>query len=333
MELKGTLDEHKVPDLLQALAALAQSGVLQLWERSGAHAEVGLERGIPRWCRCQHLDGEEALLACLFWREGHYQLEASGGAASGGNFPANWQLPHFLLRAMYVVDELEKRRSLVPAPETPLSLSSAEKVEDAFGCGLDKVLDALHTSPGITPSKLEQTLPLAPVKIRLALALLVENRILNVSLPPPAADSSDRHSLWWSRLVAKFGGGLRVAILGNRTDHREVFFELVSVVSRKLKVQSPWVSFSSTGPSFARFQPPAGGVLSVCWLPQGSEECFSLAATQDLVVSVGGDTSCGDKLKVLGIPVRSIGSGEQLAKQFLQLLEEEGIARDGDARV
>lgn len=328
MELSGRLGEHFLPDLLQGLSAFGRSGHLHLEDDRGVTAQIGFERGQPRWAVCGHRAGEEAVLACLFWQAGQFLFREGGEMAvphPQALLPPGWDLTRFLLRAMYLADELEKRRPLVPGRADPLEVGVSEPPEDPFQVGVAEVYAYVNEHQPITREQLERALPLAPIAVRLALAWLVERGALKAPRRETRSESSDRHSRWWAQLASRYGGSFRVLIaVPQQLCTRETLSRLVSFLSTKLKASDPWISFSSSGPSFVRFRPPGGGVLSLCCLPigrdNGNRDCLAFTATQDLVVALGDvDSWCVETARGFGKPVKVFRSLDELLESFTTL--------------
>lgn len=318
MELSGDLARQKLPDLLQGLVAFRQDGVLEVFESRGLNAEIGLARGEVRWARHRHWRGEEALLACIFWSEGWYRFQTRQEAIpEDARLPEDWKLTPFLLHAMYLADELDKRQLLVPPPVTPLLLHKPFSGPDPFGCGLEQVLAALQGPVPVTLQRLEDTLPLAPVKVRLAVAYLVEERALPSPSSEAAMGSSHRHSRWWARVAARYGGRFRLLVLAEGTiAQQEALAKVVGYLTEKLKVKDPWVSHSANGPSFARLSVPAGGIFSLTLISTESMDAIDrlgLAIGHDMVAGVGeGTVKCLEKFGLLGVQTKAFGSVEEL---------------------
>lgn len=318
MELVGDLVRQKLPDLLQGLAAFRQDGVLEVTDPGGLRAEIGLAAGGVSWARLRHWRGEEALLACLFWREGSYRFR--GGVAEGpedARLPEGWNLTAFLLEAVYLADELEKHRRLVPPPAAPLALQQPFSGEDPFGCGVDRVVAALEGAGPVTLQHLEETLPLAPVKVRLAVAYLVEQGCLPPFPTKPRSESSDRYSSWWTRLHARYRGRFRLLVLVDGVfTNLESFSQVVAFLAKKLNTPDPWVSFSPKGPSFARLKGTEGGVLSLTFISCEAADDMDLVGLgigQNWVVGVGSRAQkCLTKLQSLGVPTAGFATVDEL---------------------
>lgn len=179
----------------------------------------------------------------------------------------------FLIRALFLADELERRRPRVPAADAPLTLADVGPVEDPCGRELPAVAKALRRQPGITRGELEASLLLAPVKVRLALALFAEAG----ASPSPRAEQrrqappADRLSGQAPRY--EVGGTVRVLVLGQeRFFAADQFYSLADSLKARLGAPPPWTSYVPSGPSFIRLRPAGGGAPDrlVCSLGTGT---------------------------------------------------------------
>jgi hypothetical protein len=150
-----------------------------------------------------------------------------------------------------------------------LFLSPAASLpEDDGTCDLGLLFEMLSTNPGLTCAELEHRLPLAPVKVRLGLALLAEAGGLigpKARSETPAAGPASGD--WWQALMERFPGGLRVLVVCGPSVAPDRIFAAVSRLGATLDLANPSVSFSPGGPSFVRLRPPSGGILSLTFLP------------------------------------------------------------------
>ncbi len=121
----------------------------------------------------------------------------------------------FLIRALFFADELEPRRRQVPAEGVRLALDGGPPAEDAFHCALKTIVAAIQHRPGVTRAELEKSFAPAPVKIRLALAMLSETEaIAGRALLGHESEGENAASRWWSTRIAEIGGTVRILITG-----------------------------------------------------------------------------------------------------------------------
>lgn len=298
MEIKGSLAQDSLPGLLQGLQAFGASGVLSVVGVEDRRLEVGFESGRVAWAEQGHLVGEEALLSAILWAEGSYVFRSGeqephrGQGAPATSLPPGFDLTGFLLRAMVFADELEKRTQLLPPPGVPLQLKDGQVPEDPFGCGLQAVVDGLRRKQTVTLAELERELPLAPVKIQLAVALLSEQGLLAHQPAAPSPAVPPETSAWWAQVSERFGGSLRLLLVVDEATCTDAGFQrLVAFLKEKLGVSQAWESFAKSGPSFVRLHPQRGGVFSVCCLPSrqaaGRADYLAFVSTHHVAVAVG----------------------------------------------
>ncbi|MCS7181734.1 MAG: DUF4388 domain-containing protein, partial [Thermoanaerobaculum sp.] len=320
MELRGDLNSQRLPEVLQGLLAFGQSGILEVHDTRGLSASIGLFQGRIAWASCGHLLGEEALLACLFWYDGDFSFVTGAQEmpqTPGIQFPPQWDLTRFLLRATYLADELAARSEHLPPPQAPLTLQDVGDEEDPFDCGLHHVIGFLQAHPGTTLAILERQVPLAPVKVRLALSHLAQRQRLARVSRQKSGGSSDAVSRWWLNLMGVYGGKFRLLLLTKEVDGQSTLEGLSNFLKEKARTQNLWFSFSPNGPSFLRLRPEGGGVFSVTWLPiNGVNELsdfFAFAPAHNALVVLGTEElPHGAEISQLGVPVSFFKSLDEL---------------------
>lgn len=188
--LQGNLANHPCWGLMQYLRQAAKSGELVL-RGTSLGGRIRVDDGEVVAARCGHLRGIEALLALLGLKEGRFRFAAVAESTAAGSTPVLASIDEVLLQAAWLEDELEKRIAYLPVTGTPLSavggsLPSVE--EERFA---DLPLADIHQrvidQPGLRIHDLIKAFPLAPQKIRLAVAWLVEKG----ALTPPEGRARD----------------------------------------------------------------------------------------------------------------------------------------------
>jgi CheY-like chemotaxis protein len=181
--LQGDLSTHPLWALLQYLRQVHRSGNLRVRGSagSGGSGTVELRHGELASARWGNLRGDEALLALLCMEEGSFRLDedTDAGAAPG---PVDAELPmtELLMRAAWLKDEIEKRRHLLPATGEPLVALAASVpagVNEAH-LPLQRILARVHRLPGTRVFDLMADETEAPLTTRLAVAWLVEHKLL-----------------------------------------------------------------------------------------------------------------------------------------------------------
>lgn len=176
-DLEGQLDVCPLFDLVQALEKNARSGVLKV--RSGG--EPGLVRllgGKLVNARFGRLRQGEALQALFELQAGSFRFlhgdEPAPPASGEGSKPLN--LLGLSLEAAWLQDELERRAHHLPEPHQQLVAAPGAGAEGLPGGDMpyQEVMDTVRRFPGITLKHLLQRQIAAPLRLRLAVAWLVE---------------------------------------------------------------------------------------------------------------------------------------------------------------
>lgn len=272
-------------ELLQISHQLRKHGNLEMIRDDGLTADCRLGEGGVLDARCGHRRGREAVLTFVWWRKGTFRFTL-GSDQIPGLTPI--KIPELTMDAVFMADEIEHRSRYLPLPRSPLTLKTDLAPEDRLNCRIGDVFEFIKLHPGVTTAEMEETLPLAPTQVRLSLALMAQDGILEVmpqdgslkegSVPPiitkwynlnaPVNEESVPPSLvWWYNLTKQFPGGLRLLIAAVPEDNTELVWELVKKVAKLLEVPAPNVMCSTSGPSFVRLRVPCGGVLSLTILP------------------------------------------------------------------
>lgn len=280
VHLAGDLSAFTLFDTLQYLLVLRKSGTLEIASAEGPVASCRLTDGLVAEARCGHLTGREAILALVWWRTGSFRFHLQTGPAELG---AGLRVEEMMIEAVRLEDELELRGSLVPALSARLALrEGASPPQTEMRAANAEVFTLLTEHPGITRRELEAELPLAPVKVRLALAQLVQVGFLDsVVLAAPAVVASVAAKLdpaspiepaaastRWSRFQERFPGGLRILVAHSvQSAASEELPRAATELAEALGVPNLATAVSPVGPSFLRFRPPSGGLLSLTFLP------------------------------------------------------------------
>ncbi|MDX1999386.1 MAG: DUF4388 domain-containing protein [Thermoanaerobaculia bacterium] len=273
--LAGALEVFSVFEVLEVLGFLKRSGTVVFTAAGGERARCWLEDGQILGAEYRHRRGPEALLSVLDWREGEFAYESTEAASPPAGPP--FSAASVMLEAMRLEDELERRRELVPAPQQRLFLSSERHCPDAVGCGLSSLLADLRTRPGMTVTEFEAQSDLCPAKVRLGLAQLAYCQILappKLGLQP--ATEPVALAACFRVLVALDGAVLATAVP-----------QLLTQLGRHLGAPAVTSNGPSQGPTFARFRPGGGSVLSVSFVGIAREQRLlfeSFAGSVDLVL-------------------------------------------------
>lgn len=266
-QLAGRLEVCSPFELLQLSCQLRKFGRLKLFREDGQTGSCAVtEAGVTR-ADCGHLTHREAVLTFLWWKKGWFVFDED---ESTPHAERPIRIPELVMDAVRLADETERRAADIPERTARLRLvEGALPPEDALGCDVGRLFAFLIDHPDRTRAEIEATLPLAPVKIRLGLALLADagqlvDRVAGVHRPAPA--TAPRNS-WWQRLIGSYPGGLRV-LIGHPPDaSSDALYRAVRKLAETLELPPPSFGMAGDGPSFVRLRPQAGGILSLTFLP------------------------------------------------------------------
>lgn len=197
--LQGTLKEFAIEELLQNLQVTAKSGVLHVYRGTTTPAIIEMARGEVVHASMGELDGEDVLLALVGSSEGTFRFDRQrDGAVVGakkGVSTETLSVRQVLMEAAWLEDELAKREALLPAPDRSLEIGDAGPPtlpEDFAGLPLTAVFERVQASAGMTTEGLLAAEIAAPLRIRLALALSIEEGAIrpeaNGSKPLPVRE-------------------------------------------------------------------------------------------------------------------------------------------------
>jgi hypothetical protein len=272
-DLQGRIEAISLFDVLQFLDASRQRGRLTV-ETTQPVGWLEFANGYVGEAHAGSLSGIDAALALLSTRAGTFRFDGSDDAV--GDEVA---LGTLLMEAVRLEDERERRIELVPAPATPLVLRFADKApEDVWGCQLAAVVAQLAKGR-ISRAKLEAELPIAPIKIQLALAILVDAGLLGEGPPSSSVNyrlASEGGALEMA-LSCRFSSGLRL-VIGCPPNVSSLEIEAaVAALAVAVRATPPVRSrISLDGPSFLRLHPGRGGFLSLTFLPMVRKNRFLL---------------------------------------------------------
>lgn len=149
-ELVGNLQIYSLADLLQSFGNSQQSGTLELKGRSH-EGRIDLERGIVSEARFGRLRGEEALVALLGLDSGQFRFELGGGGATTTPLA---QLPHLVLTAAYLADEVTRTEAWRPDDDVGLVAAEESHSENDLEPWELLHLERIQALPGITLGEL-----------------------------------------------------------------------------------------------------------------------------------------------------------------------------------
>jgi len=179
--LEGELGRFAVGNVLQQILSSQQTGVLEVAGES--FLSVRVEKGLIMGASFGKLQDREALIAAISIREGHFVFHQSQGEEVAER-AANISVAGVMMEAAWLHDEFEKRRSHLPEAGRALKFCRADRRVVLPGelaqLEIQDVADWLAANVGGNLARLEAEVPLAPPKLRLALAWLVEEGFVSV---------------------------------------------------------------------------------------------------------------------------------------------------------
>ncbi len=216
--LQGDLAQHPAFELAQYIHSSGKSGELVIHGVRGS-GQLVVDGGRMVAARWEHLRGREALLALLDNREGRFRLttERSDGAGGSGH-PASEgvgsAIEDALIRFAWLTDQLARRRQHLPATGAALKLTRRALPaigEELQGLPIESLRSRLEEQPGLRLYDLLQGEGMAPLKIRLAVAWLAEQGVVEAAAPGESPSTGEIASsqildLAIHNLLAEAGG-------------------------------------------------------------------------------------------------------------------------------
>ncbi len=281
-DLSGQIEAFSLYEVFEMLSRGRKSGVLKVITRSGAGRCI-LNRGSLLSASILRLSDGEAVIEMLSNRTGAFTFTASPATDAKGGL----DLTSLLMETVRLEDEFERNSAYFPDEGTRLGLSSRgiRVVTDDLSCGAPQVLEVIAHKPKMTTHQLQAAIPLASLKIRLAVAWLSSAGILGEHHTQAIALNNVLDS-WHQKLLFLGGGASRVLLTTHPEDGPHEIFKMISTVAADTKAPMPEMTLPADGPGVVRLRPPTGGLLSITILPvhkrhRGTFQ--SLAASAQLV--------------------------------------------------
>lgn len=265
-DLAGSLDAISLPELVQFLNATRRTGMLELHSADGRDARCALIDGDLVGAQLGQLRDREALIALMHWRAGRFTLSAYDPPSIGVGQRVS--VPALVMEVARLEDELERHSADAPAPHAKLTLrDSHTPPEDPLECGARQVFEAIAAHPQIRLNELEHQVPLAPIKIRLAVAWMISMGMLGsrVSQTLPALRLDSTTSQWYLQLLLAQPSGVRALAICAPDTTSDDITQWVTGLAEDLQA-SLSVSVAVDGPSIVRIRPKAGGLISITFL-------------------------------------------------------------------
>lgn len=175
-EIKGSLDQLGIPDLLQLFGLNSKSGTLVL-NRGAERGSVLLENGQIVNARVGRVDGEKALYRLLLWSSGTFRF--SPGDVAG---PAKISAPtdHLIMEGLRLGDEAAAQAERLPSLHSRMQLAiPMERLPQGLRSATREILLKLEGYPRV--SDLLDHCPYADLQILQVLRVLREKGVISES--------------------------------------------------------------------------------------------------------------------------------------------------------
>ncbi len=281
-DLSGRIEVFSLYEVFEMLSTGRKSGRLHVVTATGEGRCV-LNRGSLLSAGIYRLSDSEAVIEMLSTRSGSFSfLSAPPAEAKDG-----LDLTALLMETVRLEDEFERNSAYYPDEATRLGLSSRgiRVVTDDLSCGAPHVLEVIANKPKMTIPQLMGAIPLASLKIRLAVAWLSSAGVLG-EYNTQAITLQGILDSWHQKLLFLGGGGSRILLATHPEDEPQEIFKMISTVATETKAPMPELTLPHDGPGVVRLRPPTGGLFSITILPvhkrhRGTFQ--SLAASAQLV--------------------------------------------------
>lgn len=285
-DLSGRIEVFSLYEVFEMLSNGRKSGQLKVVTHLG-EGRCSLNRGSLMSASIVRLSDSEAIIEMLSTRSGTFSFAAAPPTDARGGL----DLTSLLMETVRLEDEFERTASYYPDEATRLGLSSRgiRVVTDDLSCGAPHVLEVIANKPKITIPQLLAAIPLASIKIRLAVAWLSSAGILGEYNTQAIALQGILDS-WHQKLLFLGGGGSRILLATHPEDGPQEIFRMISTVAMDTKAPMPEMALPHDGPGVVRLRPPTGGLLSITILPVHKRHrgTFQSLAASAQLVAMGG---------------------------------------------
>lgn len=285
-DLSGRIEVFSLYEIVEMLSSGRKSGYLKV-VTPYAEGRCAINRGTLVSANILRLSDAEAMIEMLSARIGGFSFTASPPTEVKGVL----DLTSLLMETVRLEDEFERNSSHFPDEATRLGLSSRgiRVVTDDLSCGAPHVLEVIANKPKITTPQLLAAIPLASIKIRLAVAWLSSAGILG-EYNTQAIVLQGIMDSWHQKLLFLGGGGSRILLVTHPDDGHDEIAKMIAAVAADTKATMPEVSLPHDGPGIVRLRPPTGGLLSISVLPVQKRHrgTFQTLAASAQLVALGG---------------------------------------------
>ena len=285
-DLSGKIEAFSLYEIFGVLSGGRKSGKLKV-VTPYAEGHCIVNRGALISASILRLSDGEAVIEMLSSHTGAFSFTATPHTEATGGL----DLTSLLMETVRLEDEFERNSSYYPDEATRLGLSSrgVRVVTDDLSCGAPHVLEVIANKPKMTTPQLLAAIPLASIKIRLAVAWLSSSGILGEYNTQAIALQGIMDS-WHQKLLFLGGGASRILLVTHPDDGQPEVLDLISTVAADTRATMPDVTLPNDAPGVVRLRPPTGGLLSITVLPVHKRHrgTFQTLAASAQLVAMGG---------------------------------------------
>ena len=304
-DLSGRIESFSLYEVFEMLSSGRKSGQLKV-VTPYAEGRCAVNRGALISASILRLSDGEAVIEMLSTHAGTFSFASAPATEAKGGL----DLTSLSMETVRLEDEFERNSSSFPDEGTRLGLSSRgiRVVTDDLSCGAPQVLEVIANKPKMTTPQLLAAIPLASIKIRLAVAWLSSSGILGEYNTQAIALHGILDS-WHQKLLFLGGGGSRILLVTHPDEEPQQVFKLVSTVAADTGAAMPEMTLPHDGPGVVRLRPPSGGLLSISILPVQKRHrgTFQTLAASAQLVAMGGVARSEEGTTWLGLIPETTG--------------------------
>lgn len=285
-DLSGKIEVFSLYEVFEMLSSGRKSGTLKVVTPYG-EGRASINRGSMLSASMFRLSDREAVIEMLSAKHGSFSFTAEPATDAKGEL----DLTTLLMETVRLEDEFERNAAYFPEETTRLGLNTrgVRVVTDDLACGAPQVLEVIANKPKITTPQLQAAIPLASLKIRLAVAWLSSSGILG-EYNTQAITLQGVLESWHQKLLFLGGGGSRILFATSSEHGPEEILAIVSAIANDTEAPIPEFTLPHDGPGVIRLRPPSGGLISITTLPVHKRHrgTFQSLAASAQLVAMGG---------------------------------------------
>lgn len=175
-EVKGSLDQLGITDLLQLFGLNGKTGTLSL-ERGAKRGTVLLENGQIIHARLGRVEGEKALYRLLLWTSGTFRF-SPGASGAAGSTRISAPTDHLIMEGLRLGDETAAQAARLPSLQARMALAiPRERLPQGLRSATREILSKLELYPRV--EDLLDHCPYADLQILQVLRVLREKGVIS----------------------------------------------------------------------------------------------------------------------------------------------------------